>query len=435
MPVAHADTSVRALLNIVKRYGTPTYAYDIKRLGNQAAKLKNRLPREIELFYSLKANPSLGLCGVLADWGFGADVASVGELLTALAASFPPDRILVGGPYKSPETLSLLDSTPGAILSIDSVSELQTLAERDCPLRALLRLRPDFDSRAVVNMGPDSRFGIPFERLSECRSYLHSSGVRVVGFHVFSGSQILDAGVVVQHLRGAAELSSRAADSLRIAPEIFNLGGGFGIPYGTDDQELDLAPVAEELQSILARLSPARVVLELGRYLVAQAGWYLTAVVAHQFHAGRQAVVVDGGGHQRSDLCGLGLRNKSVEPSVLNGRQASLSPTDVLGCLCLPDDIMAASCMLPPLSPGHILAFPNAGAYGFSASPILFLGHPAPAEVAFDGERIELLRAGQASQALLEGQTRIIGLESESLYPESPQAMTLSGQKRNVEEQ
>jgi diaminopimelate decarboxylase len=415
MPAAHADAPFRALQNIARRYGTPTYAYNIERLREQAAKLKNRLPDEIEFFYSLKANPSLGLCGLLASWGFGADVASEGELLIALAASFPPSRILVGGPYKSPETFGQLDSTPDAMLSIDSVSELEALAKRDKPRRALLRLRPDFDSRAVVNMGPDSRFGVPFDSLTECRPYLHSAGVTVVGFHVFSGSQILDPEMVIQHLRGAAELSLRAADLLRVAPEILNLGGGFGIPYGPHEQELNLDAIAEELRSIIARVSPARVILELGRYLVAQSGWYLTTVVARQVHADRRAVVVDGGTHQRSDLCRLGLRIKSAPPVVLNGKESPTAPTDVLGCLCLPDDVLTESSLLPALSPGDVLAFPDAGAYGLSASPSQFLGHPAPAEVAFVGEETELLRARMPGQSLLTGQSRAASMEVKHL--------------------
>lgn len=420
MPVAHADVPVRALQNIASRYGTPTYAYDIKRLHGQATKLKNSLPREIEFFYSLKANPSLGLCGLLASWGFGADVASVGELLIALAASFPPERILVGGPYKSPETFGQLDSASGAILSIDSVSELETLAERDRPFRALLRLRPDFESRAVMSMGSDSRFGIPFDRLAECRPYLFSTGVTVVGFHVFSGSQMTDPETVIQHLRGAAELSLRAADLLGVSPEILNLGGGFGVPYGPADQELELGPIAEELRSIITIVSPARVVLELGRYLVAQSGWYLTTVVARQVHPNRQAVVVDGGTHQRSDLCGLGLRTRSAPPIVLSARQSQPAPTDVLGCLCLPEDVLAESSLLPALSPGDILAFPNAGAYGLSASPSLFLSHPAPAEVAFDGEETGLLRPRMPGQELLTGQNRAASMELKQLSSHSP---------------
>ena len=117
--------------------------------------------------------------------------------------------------------------------------------------------------------------------------------------------------------------------------------------------------------------------LELGRYVVAQAGWYLTTVIARQTHQGRPAVVVDGGSHQRGDLCGLGLRRRAFAPLALTGRDGVLRATDVLGCLSLPGDVLTESGLLPHLSPGDVLAFPNAGAYGLTASPTLFHGHPA----------------------------------------------------------
>src|SRR5262249_3712730 len=158
---------------------------------------------------------------------------------------------------------------------------------------------------------------------------------------------------------------------------------GFGIPYGPEERELDLAPIGEALRDMVARAAPARLVVELGRYLVAQAGWYLTTVLAEQTHRGRKAVVVDGGVHQRGDLCGVGLRCKGVPPVVLDGRSSPLVATDVLGCLSLPSDVLAEASLLPPLSPGNVLAFPNAGAYGLYASPCLFHAHSLPAEAAF----------------------------------------------------
>ncbi|MBI1915810.1 MAG: hypothetical protein HYS12_13915, partial [Planctomycetes bacterium] len=175
--------------------------------------------------------------------------------------------------------------------------------------------------------------------------------------------------------------------------------------YGPDDRELDLAPIATALHALVARAAPARLVIELGRYLVAQAGWYLTTVIAEQTHRGRKAVVVDGGVHQRGDLCGVGLRHRAVPPLVLDSPEHPPTPTDVLGCLSLPSDVLAEACPLPPLSPGDVLAFPNAGAYGLYASPCLFHAHPPPAEVAFEETRLELLRQRQPIRSVLEGQS------------------------------
>jgi diaminopimelate decarboxylase len=371
-------------------------------------KLRAHLPAAVGVLYSLKANASLGLCGVLADGGLGADVASAGELVTALEAGFPPRDILVSGPDKSPAVLAQLQAAPEALLSIDSLSELQMLSGNGVPHRALLRLRPNFPSRAACATGADSRFGLRFEELPGCRDYLTAGKFKVVGFHVFAGSQVLEAADVIQHLRGGLDVALRAADVLRIVPEVLDLGGGFGIPYGPHQQELNLAAVGEELESLARRARPARLLLELGRYLIAQAGWYLTTVLALQTHHGREAVVVDGGVHQRGDLCGLGLRSKAFAPVVLSASEARLlAQRDILGCLSLPSDILAEASLLPPLSVGDLLAFPNAGAYGLTASPALFHGHPVPAEFAFEGMSLNLLRARQPAQNILEGQARL----------------------------
>ena len=398
---------VETLREVVRRHGTPTYAYDLSEIRARIAMLRAALPPAVEILYSLKANPSLGLCGFIAGEGLGADVASAGELVTALEAGFRPERILVSGPDKSPAVLELIASVPEAILSLDSVSELELLAAKGHGQRALLRLRPDFSSFAQCAAGPGSRFGVPIEDVGRCREYLASRRVRVVGFHVFSGSQVLDAAAVNHHLRGGLELSLRAAEVLGITPEVIDLGGGFGIPYGPADHELDLAAVAEEMNSLVLRAKPAHLLVELGRYVVASAGWYLATVIAQQTHGGRPAVVVDGGSHQRGDMCGLGLRQKAYPPVVLDARTSTRVPTDALGCLSLPGDVMAEGRPLPAMILGDVLAFPNAGAYGLGASPSSFHAHPAPAEVAFEGTRISVLRARQPLRSVLDGQSHL----------------------------
>jgi len=408
--VNRAEAPVATLREIVRRYGTPTYAYDLQRIRTQVDRLRESLPRQVELFYSLKANPSLGLCGFLADCGVGADVASAAELVTAREAGFAPQRLLVTGPDRSAALLAELQSVPEAILSIDSLSELQQLAGLGLPHRALLRLRPDFPCQAVCTAGPDSRFGLLFDELKSCQEHIGPSGIRVIGFHIFAGSQVLDAAAVVQHLRGALDESLRASDVLGLAPEVIDLGGGFGVPYAPEQPELDLAPISEALHAIVQGVPRSRILMELGRYFVAQAGWYLTSVLALQRQADRKAVVVDGGTHQRGDMCGIGLRHKAT-PLSLADRPGPGSLTDVLGCLSHPGDVLAEAYPLPPLAPGDVVAFPNAGAYGLCASPWSFNGHPIAAEVVFDGERIETIRSRPPTRAVLEGQMRFRPLE------------------------
>lgn len=289
---------MQVLREIVRRYGTPTYAYDLDCIRAQVSKLRTHLPAEVDVLYSLKANGSLGLCQVLRECGLGADVASAGELAIARAAGFDPKRIFVTGPDRSPGLVAQLHELPDIVVSIDSVSELQLLSNQKLPNRAILRLRPEYCSYATCSAGPDSRFGLTKDDLAACRD----SRLDIVGFHVFSGSQILSAEGMIHHLRGGVEQALKTADLLDIVPQIVDLGGGFGVPYATQETELDLAAVGAELRNLSQRMAPGKIVLELGRYPVAPSGWYLTTVLAHQTHRGRPAVIVDGGSHQRADL-------------------------------------------------------------------------------------------------------------------------------------
>jgi diaminopimelate decarboxylase len=404
-PVALADHVLAELKRVAGAHGTPCYAYDLGRLRLQLARLRQSLPLGVELRYSVKANPLLDLCQVIAGHGLGADVVSRAELETALAAGFAAERVQVSGPYKPPALLERLRGLAAAVVSVDSRSELEALVASGARNRLILRLRPDFTpASAVMPTGQGSRFGVPLAELGPCRR----SGSAITGFHVFAGSQVLDAQAVVRHLRSSCDLALRAGEVLGIEITTISFGGGFGVPYEAGGEELDLRPIAAELEQIGARVAPARIALELGRYVVAQCGWYLTRVVAHQEHCGRRAVVVDGGVHQRADLCGLDLRGKGAPPSVLTRRGDGRISTDVLGCLCLPDDVLAEASLLPALELGDILAFPNAGAYGLTASPVLFLGHPRPAEVGFDSNAdamlgIDLLASEGAPEALVRG--------------------------------
>lgn len=392
-PAVATSTPSALLLKAARTYGTPLYLYDLGILRDRVSGILSVLSSHIDLLYSLKANPSLAICEVLARLGLGADVASAGELVISHHANFDPAKIMVAAPHKCQDLLSGLRSTPETLLSLDSISEFETLAGRDLQCRCLLRLRPE--SPESSGMSAFSRFGITYADLSHYSRKFLASGIRIVGFHIYSGSQFLDTTHVIRTLQNAFDLCSRAADQLGIVPDRLSLGGGFGIPYAKEDQELNLERIADELGRLAERIAPARISLELGRYLVGPCGWYLTSVVATQSCNGHPAVVVDGGVHHRADICGLNLRSRGGPPIVLESELTErVFPTDVLGCLCLPSDILASACLLPMLAPGKVLAFSNSGAYGLSAAPVAFLGHASPPEIAVDGEGFSVLRPG-----------------------------------------
>lgn len=388
------DLTDETFAAIVQRHGTPTYGYDLRRLDRQVSRLRGVLPASVRLLYSVKANPSLA--PFLSGRGIGADVSSAHELDSVLRAGFAPESVCASGPYKPAEMLRTLRTVPEAWVSVDSIAELRTLHEGCQPNPLLLRLRPQTPAAASMSVGFASRFGVDLADAAKHRRLIRAANVR--GLHVFAASQILDARTVASYLQSTLDLCLEAADLLGLAPELLDLGGGFGVPYRADEDELDIHYVGRALAQVVDRAGPARVVLELGRYLVAQAGWYLTSVVGPQTRNGRAAVVVDGGVHHRFDLCGLALGASARAPIVV-GRKAqtrhggsdALRATDVLGCLCLPTDVLAEDVPLPRLDTGDVLAFPNAGAYGLTAAPLAFLGHARPAEVVFDEASVTVL--------------------------------------------
>jgi diaminopimelate decarboxylase len=388
------NLTAETLAAIAQHYGTPTYAYDLRRLDRQVSRLHGELPESVQLLYSVKANPSLA--PFLSSRGIGADVSSAHELHAVLRAGFAPASVCVSGPYKPAEMLRTLRTVPEAWVSVDSIAELRTLHEACQPNPLLLRLRPRYPAAASMSVGFASRFGVDLADVAKRRRLIRAANVR--GLHVFAASQILDARTIASYLQSTLDLCLEAAELLGLAPELLNLGGGFGVPYRPDDDELDIHYVGSVLAQVLDRAGPARVVLELGRYLVAQAGWYLTSVVGPQTRNGRAAVVVDGGVHHRFDLCGLALGASARAPIVVgrkaqarNGGPDPLRATDVLGCLCLPTDVLAEDAQLPRLDTGDVLAFPNAGAYGLTAAPLAFLSHAWPAEVVFDDASVTVL--------------------------------------------
>ncbi|HEY2578907.1 MAG TPA: hypothetical protein VGI74_21590 [Streptosporangiaceae bacterium] len=398
MPAAPVPAVAEALAEAAVRYGTPAYVYDLDRIRGQIRHLIRVLPPGTGIRYSVKANPVRAVCRVIAGAGLDAEVSSAGELAVALDAGFRPDQILVSGPYKEPSLLDRLATLPGVLISVDSLSELGQLTARPAALsparRIVLRLRPDYPAAGGMPGGAQSRFGIPAGQLIT-GAVQSRRGIECLGFHVYGGSQILDSALAARNLVDAHHLAMRAGKLLGLTPRVVNLGGGFGIPYHEVGHGLDLAPSAVALGAMMARAPGTTLILELGRYLVAEAGWYLTRVVHEQTLGDQPAVVVDGGIHHRPDLCGLDLARCCAAPVLLGPPRGGARPTAVLGRLCLPWDILAHGAMLPTLRTGDVLAFPTAGAYGLTAAPSAFLGHRLPAEISLDGGNLTLLPSAQ----------------------------------------
>lgn len=372
---------------------TPFYAYDREAISRRVAELRASMPREISLHYAIKANPMPAVVAHLGKLVDGMDVASQGELKLALDLGIPPGEISFAGPGKRDEELRAAISA-GITLNLESPGELERIAQQGARLgiqpRAAVRVNPDFElklSGMKMGGGP-KQFGIDAEQVPQVLKRLGELDVRFRGLHIFSGSQNLKPESLIEAHNATFELAYRLAQDAPGPLEMLNIGGGFGIPYFPGERPLDLGPVGDNLASIIPqareRLGGTELVLELGRYLVGEAGIYVCRVIDRKISRGQTFLVVDGGLHQHLAASGnFGQVIRKNYP-VVNPLQVEGEPREqvsVVGPLCTPLDILGDKMMIGKTVPGEYIAVLQSGAYGFSASPHAFLGHPNPVEI------------------------------------------------------
>lgn len=373
---------------------TPFFAYDRRLLTDRVRELRGALPERLELSYAMKANPMPAVVQHLAGLVDAIDVASAGELQVALDTPLPADRISFAGPGKTPaETRQAVAA--GALIELESITEAQRVVQAGTELglrpRVALRVNPDFavkGSGMRMGGGPQ-QFGIDSEQIPDVLTRLRGAELEVTGFHVFAGSQNLRAEILVEAQRRTVELIAGLAAHLAEPVRYLNLGGGFGIPYFDADEPLELKVVADNLHELVDgpiadHFPEARPVIELGRYLVGECGVYVTRVVDVKVSRGRTYAVVDGGMHHQLAASGnLGQVIRRNYPIILGNRATAETrgTTSVVGCLCTPLDLLGDQVELPEVEIGDLVVVFQAGAYGLTASPTSFLGHPAPVEV------------------------------------------------------
>jgi diaminopimelate decarboxylase len=373
---------------------TPFFAYDREAIRCRVASVRASLPSDVHLSYAVKANPMPAVLHHLSGLVDGFDVASGTELRHALDTPMPASAISFAGPGKRDGELGQAIAA-GALIELESEGELARVGAASIAVgiraRVAIRVNPDFAVRGAgmrLGGGPQ-QFGIDCERVPDLLAGIDAEHLDFHGFHVFAGSQNLQAESICQAQRHTAELVLRLADAAPGPIRYLNLGGGFGIPYSGRDRPLDLARVGENLETVLAelvrpRLPAARVVVELGRYLVGEAGVYLTRVVDRKQSRGRTYLVVDGGLHHQlaaSGNFGQAIR-RNYPIAVANRFAAPASETiTVVGCLCTPLDLLGDGVELPPAEVGDLIAVFQAGAYGLTASPTGFLSQQAAVEM------------------------------------------------------
>ena len=381
------------LTRLAQRVGsTPFYAYDRSLLSARVAQLRAILPPALALHYSIKANPMIALVQHMAGLVDGLDVASGGEMKVALDTGTDPARISFAGPGKSEAELAQALAA-GVCVNLESAREIGILARLSqatgIAARVVLRVNPDFELRSSgMKMGGGAKqFGIDAEEAPAMLKLAAREGLDVLGLQIFSGSQSLKADAIMEAQSRTVDLALRLAADAPHALRQLNIGGGFGIPYFPGERALDLEPIGAHLaqlqQQVQAALPQARLAIELGRFLVGEAGVYVARVIDRKVSRGQVFLVTDGGLHHHlaaSGNFGQVIR-KNYPVAVGNRMRASAdTPAYVVGPLCTPLDLLADKMDLAHAEVGDLIVVFQSGAYGLTASPAGFLSHPQALE-------------------------------------------------------
>ena len=384
----------RKVSDLVAQAGsTPLFVYSAERIAARLADLRRALPDQVALHYAVKANPYGPVLEAMAGLVDGFDIASAGELKLVTAAGIAPARISFAGPGKRDDELEAAIAT-GVTINLESEGEA-TRALAIAPRvglvpRLAVRVNPDFDLKGSgMKMGGRAKpFGVDAERVPALVRHLIAAGADWRGFHIFAGSQALDASAIVETQMQTLALAARLAEEAGAKPPKVNLGGGFGIPYFPGDEPIDLATVGSALGEALAdlprQLRETQFCIELGRYLVGEAGVYLTRVIDRKISHGEVYLVTDGGLHHQLAASGnFGTVVRRNYPVAIATRfaEAPEEAANIVGCLCTPLDRLADKGAFPRADVGDLVAVFCAGAYGASASPAAFLGHGPAAEM------------------------------------------------------
>ncbi len=382
------------LTRLAQRIGTtPFYAYDRKLISARIQFLRQHLPAGIHLHYAMKANPMPAVAQHLAGLVDGMDVASIGEMKVALDAGMTPENISFAGPGKGRQEL-ICAIAAGIVINVESEYELETIAqlaeETGFQPKVAVRVNPDFELKSSgMKMGGGSKqFGIDAERVPAVLQRIAQLRFDFEGLHIFSGSQNLRVEALREAHEKTLQLGLQLASTSPVPVRAINIGGGFGVPYFPGESPLDLNAVGTNLQRLLAEIpsqfSAIRFVIELGRYIVAEAGIYVCRVLEKKISRGQTFLVTNGGLHHHLAASGnFGQVIRKNYPVAI-GNKMKIDETEivsVVGPLCTPLDLLADRMELSRAEPGDLVVVFQSGAYGLTASPTAFLSHPAPLEV------------------------------------------------------
>jgi diaminopimelate decarboxylase len=402
--------------SIVAEFGTPLYVYDLGIIDRKLKLLRDTLPPEFAFYYSVKANPHPGILTYFVSAGCGLEVASAGEFSRALEAGCQPNKILFAGPGKTERELEFVLRGDIGEIHVESMLEAQRIGAicRALAVRArvALRVNPSGDAQggAMRMGGKPAPFGVDEEDVDEVLDYmLQDPAVEFCGIHLFTGTQILDHSLLATQYLKALEIGRRVAARLKGPLHTIDFGGGLGIPYFANENELDMGRLRQSLAEIFAKIrtepcfAGTRFIVEPGRYLVGEAGLYVARINDIKISRGKKFLILDGGmNHHLAASGNLGQVIKRNFPvTVIDKLNDSVKEVvDIVGPLCTPLDTLARDVKIPAATVGDLIGIFQSGAYGRTASPLGFLSHPLPGEILVSNGKAFLLNSGGTGEDL-----------------------------------
>ncbi len=393
--------------DLVRQYGSPLFVYDRDVIERRIRAVQQVLPDPFELFYSVKANPNATILKCFLDHGCGLEVASGGELFQALQAGCPPQRLIFAGPGKTKPELAAAVSASVLEIHVESLEEVRVINDlaqaHGTTATIAFRVNPvDAAGGAMQMGGKPSPFGIDEENLDPCvDAAIELPNLSIAGVHLYMGTQILDANILLEQYETALDIAIRVAQRISKPLSTVDFGGGLGTPYFPHESELEFDQLSRVFVKISQRmkqdpwLSQARGILEPGRFLVNEAGIYIAQVTRIKHSRGKTFAVIDGGMHHHLAASGnLGQTIKRNYPvAVLNRiHEPATQSVEVVGPLCTPLDTLARNARLPKVEAGDLFGVFQSGAYARTSSPLAFLGHDSPAEVMVANGKASLIR-------------------------------------------
>jgi diaminopimelate decarboxylase len=380
------------LVSLVKKYGSPLYVYDLEIIREQYQALKQAIPNQVKIFYAIKANPNPNICSFVRSLGAGAEIASSGELYIALKSGFKGKNIIYNSPGKTNEDIEYAINNEVQIINVESMDELLRInliaQQRQKSVKICIRINPiRMITEAKMQTGGGSqKFGTDEEDIETIiKVALKLEWIDLQGIHIYVGSQILDADILLDNIENTLKIAFNTAEKFGFALQCINFGGGLGVPYSESEPELDIEKFGKGLTALINKIDKKyaniNFILEPGRFIVSESGMFLTKVISIKKSRGKNYAIVDGGINHAF----LPIRMNKNYPTVIANKMGQSTAKNsnfiIGGPLCTSMDVFTNEVELPQVEINDIICIGNSGAYGFSASMLYFLSEPMPAEV------------------------------------------------------